>query len=209
MQSRTTIKRTSFLTALAVLLFSSGALLGRTVPNHEGSCALPSGTGGSASDTDHVHSLSALPGEPGGIPATVQGSDGTIVFPADTTESTTTCRSVLFEDDNGDGISLDYDQLDAIAWNSAGTVFVVEHPARHVILEGAHLDLLLERFRKHACGLIAVTELPPAEDGGATSTDDEVPGDPNEPFIARVRLVPPDAYHFGKNGEYVSGEAYP
>jgi len=209
MQPIPTIKRTSLLAAFGIFFFSSGAVVGRRMPSAEASCPVPSGTGGFANDPAHAAALPGGIAEPGSdLPANPLGSDGTIVFLADSSGHTTGCESVIFEQDNGAGVSLAYDQFDGIGWNADATVLIVEHPAHEVIIEGAHLDVLRDRFREHACETIAATP-PPEEANGGSPASDEPPGDANEPYVARVRVVPPDAYHWDQRGLYVSGYEYP
>jgi hypothetical protein len=136
--------------------------------------------------------------------ADAQGTaDHNAVFVAAKAESAPTCQSVLFEQENGSGVSIAYDELDAIAWNPEKTVLVVEHPVYHVIIDGARLDLLRDRFLKHACGSIVAA----SEDDASAAVD--TPSAAAQPYIAQVRVVSPDAYHFGKQGQYVSGEESP
>ncbi len=208
MQPIAIIKRASFLTTFGIFFFCSGALFGRRTPSAEASCAVPSGTRGFADDRENVAPLLGAIGEAhGGVPGYEQGSDGSIVFLGGTVESPTTCRSVLFELENGSTVSLDYDQLEAITTNATATVLVAEHPAHQVIVEGTHLDVLRDRFRERACETIAATPPSPAENGGATASEEA--DDASEPYIARVRTVLPVAYYFGKQGQYVSGEEFP
>jgi hypothetical protein len=208
MQPISIIKRASFLTVFATSFFLSGALFGRKLPSAEASCPAPPRTGDFSSDRKDVATFPGVFGEAdGGVPTYEHESDRSIVFIADGAEPATGCQSAQFDLANGTSVLLAYEQLEAIAWNADATVLVVEHPAHQVIIEGAHLDLLRDRFREHACETIAATPPSAAENGGATASEEA--DDASEPYIARVRAVLPVAYYFGKQGQYVSGEEFP
>ena len=109
-------------------------------------------------------------------------------------------RAITFVQEHGGGVVLDYEHLEAIAFNEQHTVIVAEYKTYLAVIEGQRLERLHWLLQARCTGLV---EASPLDDAGHRVE----PGDVGRPVITRVRVVTSGTYHFSpETGEYVADE---
>jgi hypothetical protein len=109
-------------------------------------------------------------------------------------------RTIRVEQDHGGGIVIDYIHINAVRYSEQYRALVIEHDSADIVVQGAHLKLACRKLRRHELGRLIAD--PPEPDGTHTE-----PGDLEQPYIASVKVIQPgSAFHFGKQGEFVSDD---